>query len=306
MLQHVLDLRCIAGQGVKVRDGNLSRRAVRLDSFDRRIQRAHRDRHVGRVRGDAGIARTDDRELAAEALQGRAAAAGIALVAGLVRIVEIRAAVRCRRLPAVVARLRSWPEAPASKARDSSGYSRRTRASAARSVLRTSAPMCIPPSGVALDLVQRQAVHVDEMRGLLDLELHEVEQVGAAGDEFGAGIARRGCRSGGRCRRTLVGERLHALPCGRHFDDGLDDVRVRAAAADVAAHALADFGSCRLQRAVRSAVTWLGTFALISAASPPPNRSAPACNTRIESRRARRRPPAWDASSSASPDPRWS
>ena len=37
-----------------------------------------------------------------------------------------------------------------------------------------------------LDLVQRQAIDVDEMRRRLDLEFHEIEKVGAAGDELGA------------------------------------------------------------------------------------------------------------------------
>ena len=53
--------------------------------------------------------------------------------------------------------------------------------------------------GRRLDLVERQPVHVDEVRGRLDLELHQVEQVGSAGDELGAGDARRGRRGFGRC-----------------------------------------------------------------------------------------------------------
>ena len=68
-----------------------------------------------------------------------------------------------------------------------------------------------PPSGVVFDLVERQAADVDEMRRRLDLELHQVEQVGAAGDELGAGLARpRQPRPRGVVG-AFVGEGLHAL-----------------------------------------------------------------------------------------------
>ena len=57
---------------------------------------------------------------------------------------------------------------------------------------------------------------------------------------FAPGVARRGRgRFGGRAR-ALVGEGLHARPPATSVD-GIDDVRVGAAAADVAAHAFAHF-----------------------------------------------------------------
>jgi hypothetical protein len=40
----------------------------------------------------------------------------------------------------------------------------------------------------------RQAADVDQVRGLLDVELHQVQQVGAAGDEPGALGQRRRLR----------------------------------------------------------------------------------------------------------------
>ena len=67
-----------------------------------------------------------------------------------------------------------------------------------------------PPSGVGFDLVEREAVHVDQMRRRLDLQLHQVEQVGAAGDELGARDARGGRGGLGGRLRALVGEGLHA------------------------------------------------------------------------------------------------
>src|SRR5205085_8626330 len=63
--------------------------------------------------------------------------------------------------------------------------------------------------GGGLDAVQRQRVHVDEVRGRLDLQLHQVQQVGAAGDELRGRMARH--RSGGFGGRVgaFVGEGLH-------------------------------------------------------------------------------------------------
>src|SRR6185437_15603835 len=63
-----------------------------------------------------------------------------------------------------------------------------------------------------LDLVERQAVHVDQVRWGLDLQLHQVEKVGAPGDEFGALDAGRGSRGLGGGMGALVGEGSHVLP----------------------------------------------------------------------------------------------
>ena len=62
-----------------------------------------------------------------------------------------------------------------------------------------------------LDLVEREAVDVDQMHRLLDLELHQVEQVGAAGDELGAGLGSDRRRRGRGRLGPLVGKGLHAF-----------------------------------------------------------------------------------------------
>jgi hypothetical protein len=61
-----------------------------------------------------------------------------------------------------------------------------------------------------LDLVQRQAVHVDQMLRRFDLQLHQVQQIGAAGDEAAARRAEGGRRRLGRGLRALIGECPHA------------------------------------------------------------------------------------------------
>jgi len=61
------------------------------------------------------------------------------------------------------------------------------------------------------DFIQAEPVHVDQMRRGLDLELHQIEQVGAARDKFRslAPRGRGGCLRRGR--RALVSEGLHAF-----------------------------------------------------------------------------------------------
>src|SRR5204863_4147827 len=104
---------------------------------------------------------------------------------------------------------------------------------------------------------------VDEVGRRLDLKLHQVEQVGTAGDELRVRLARDGgCGIGGRVC-ALVGEGLH----------------VRTPATSLIASTMFEYAPQRqmlpLMRsrssstvacgaAVRSALAWLGTPALIS------------------------------------------
>ena len=45
------------------------------------------------------------------------------------------------------------------------------------------------PAGRRLDLAEGKPGDVDQRLGLLDIHLHEIDQIGAAGDEFGARAA---------------------------------------------------------------------------------------------------------------------
>ena len=103
--------------------------------------------------------------------------------------------------------------------------------------MRTPAPIRRPPSSSRLDPVVRQPRDVDEQLGRLDAEPHQVDEVRAAG----RGTSRPARRPASRPRRAasfgaLVAERLQRAT----VLDRRDDVRVGAAAADVAAHPLAD------------------------------------------------------------------
>ena len=162
------------------------------------------------MRGDAGVAHAHDRMLAAEPADRGTAAAGLAFVARLVGVVEIGAAgaleqiARGRRLVAQLAR-----GAREQRAREQAIVAPHARIGGEIGVAHQRAD-AQPALGRRFDLVEREAVDVDQMRRRFDLELHQVEQVGAAGDELGALDARGGRRSLGGRFRALVGEGFHA------------------------------------------------------------------------------------------------
>ena len=51
--------------------------------------------------------------------------------------------------------------------------------------------MRMPPSGDVSDVLQRQMRDVDEPRRLLDVALHQIEQVGAAGEAARVAVGER-------------------------------------------------------------------------------------------------------------------
>ena len=166
------------------------------DGLDRGVERPHRHRHVARMGGDAGVAGAEDRVLPAEAADGGAAAAGLAFVAGLVGVVEIGAAGALQQIAGgrrLVAQLpRSAGE---QRARQHPIVAPHARVGGEVGVAHQRAD---PQAaiGASLDLVEREAVDVDQVRRRLDLELHQVEQIGAAGDEACAPARARGRRRG--------------------------------------------------------------------------------------------------------------
>ena len=89
------------------------------------------------------------------------------------------------------------------------------------------------------DLSEVEVGDVDEGGGVLDVVLHQVDEVGSAAEELrsAGGDGVDGFVGGGG---ALVVEGIHARGSFRCGADGGDDVGVGSAAADVAAHALAD------------------------------------------------------------------
>src|SRR5688572_14515655 len=104
------------------------------------------------------------------------------------------------------------------------------------------------------------------MRRRLDLELHQVEQVCAAGDELRVACLRGGRRSFGRRARALEGERFHtrlletSVIASTMFEYApqrqiLPLMRSRSSA------------PVKRGAAVRFSLAWLGTPALISSST---------------------------------------
>ena len=116
--QHRLDMGRVARRTIERVDWNGPCRTVSRDGLDPRIQRRHRNRHVGAVCGDAIVAHADHGVHAIEAFQGCAAGARHALVARLRRVIEVRrtacAEADCRRSwPCCEAASTRPPESPA-------------------------------------------------------------------------------------------------------------------------------------------------------------------------------------------------
>ena len=154
------------------------------------FERGERHAHVGRMRRDAGFAGAEDRIDAVDALDRRAAAAGLAFVAGRRGVIEIEAA---RALQEIAAGRRHVAQLLRGAGQDRAREQRialldqrvvgevgvrHERADAQAAVRRL------------LDGLQRQPRDVDQPRRALDIVFHQVDQVGAAGDELRRRIGR--------------------------------------------------------------------------------------------------------------------
>ncbi len=210
-LQRMFDMRRIPRQQVEISYGNGTARPVRGHCIHRRIQHAHRHGHVGRMLRDAGVAGADDRQTAADPLQRAASAARLPLVAGHADVVKIGAAGALKQVSGgrcLVAQLARCP--------------RKQRAAEhcivapyhfVRRKCRV-ANHCPDPQaalGRPLDPVEAEMVDVDQIRGRFDLQLHEVEQIGAPCDEARVRRARGGFHGIFDAGGPAVGEGPHAF-----------------------------------------------------------------------------------------------
>ena len=237
-------LRRVARQQVEVVDRDRAR-AAGPDRLDDRVERHQRDGDVGGMRGDAVLARAEDRVTAVEPSERRAAASPArACCRARRRRGSTRSGCAGSRLPPIEAMLRSCSDAleqqrlarsPGSAA-TTLGVPRRRRSSArARRCAGRRRPDPRPRSS--------------------GRSLMSTRCVGARDAERGSGrprsCRRRGTRSPGRRRqrrarrRRRPPRRRSAVSCrhrplaSRTLADRGADVRIGGAAADVAAHELA-------------------------------------------------------------------
>ena len=186
---------------------------VGAEQLDLGVERGQRDGHVRRMGGDAGVARAEDRVDPVEPAERRAAGAGLALVAGRGRVVEVGAAGALQQVAAdgrLVAQLARG--AGEQRLREHRVAGAHPGVGGERRCCAAWAPIRRPPSGSSSMSVERQAADVDQVGRLLDLELHQVEQVGAAADELRAGLWTPRPTAAGGVRRPLVGEGPHRRP----------------------------------------------------------------------------------------------
>jgi len=181
-LEDGLTLRRVAGHEKEVadRDGPLALGALHVND---RLQRGERHVHVGRVGGDARLAGAEDGQRAVVAFDGRATRARLALVAGHGVVAEVHAAGALQEVAAGgghVAQLRRG--AGEQRLRQHPVAARDGRMVGEVGVANQRADLQAAV-GELLHLVERKPVDVDDQLGALDVELHEVEQGGAAGDE---------------------------------------------------------------------------------------------------------------------------
>ena len=167
--------------------------AARPGHADDGLQGGQRDAHVRRVRRRCSARSCPgSRGMRLKPVDGRAARAGLALVARRGGVVEVAQRVRCMRLPPVVAMLRSCGRRPRE---DGLGQQRVApldlRVRRRRPCSSTSAPIRSPPSSRRLDLCEGRRLMSTSRAGPLDVLLHQVEQVRAAGDELGPARPRR-------------------------------------------------------------------------------------------------------------------
>ena len=167
---------------------------------------------------------------------------GLALVAGETGIAEIAAARALQQVAADGAHVAHLRRGRCQqRLRQITGQRARTSGCAATSLMRAIASRR-RPSPLDLDARQPDAVQIDELRRRLDIVLHQLHQVRAAGDDTwrpAPGAAAIAASSDVGWTRVKC---LHGSALPRGVADRRDDVGIGAAAADIAAHPLADFG----------------------------------------------------------------
>ncbi len=208
-LQRVVLFGSVAGQAVEIGKFDLPF-TTRSGHLDDGVECGKGHAHVGRMGGDAGFARAQDCVDAVEAADGGTAAAGLALVARRRRVIEIVATGPLEQIAACGRRIAQLGRCTG---QDGAGQQREILLDALvvghRAVggERSDAVAAIRQR---LDVFQRQAIDVDEQRWGDDLVLHEVDDVGAAGDQLGAGIRCQGRDSFRDACRLDVTEALHS------------------------------------------------------------------------------------------------
>lgn len=195
-LKRRLDMRRGAGQPVEIIQRDLAAPAFGAFNFDLGVQRHHGDGHVGGVRRNAMFGRSQNGEDPVEPFHRLTAGAGVAFVAGHDGVVEIRAA---RALQQVAAGRRLVAQLAGCTGKQGAGQH---FVCAAHLPVRGKIRVCEQRADTQAaligrgDFMQIQTVDVNEGVGRHHLQLHQVQQIGALGNDRGTSF-----RAGGRISR---------------------------------------------------------------------------------------------------------
>ena len=204
-------LRRVAGQAMEL--GECDRAlAGRAGHMHLRLQHRQRHAHVRGMRGDAGIAGPEDRVHPVEAVDRRAAAAWLALVARRRHVIEVVAARSLQQIAAgrchVAQLLRGAGQDRARQDR----IALLDQRVIGEVGVRHEGTDAQAPCRSLLDRLERQPGDIDEPRRPLDVPFHQVDQIGAAGDEFRARVGRDLAHGIGNVLGARVLEIDHGLP----------------------------------------------------------------------------------------------
>jgi hypothetical protein len=156
---------------------------VRTSHADHRVERVERVRHVARVGGNARITPAEDRVDAVEALERAAAASGLPFVARHGRVVEVLAPRALQQVAAIGRHV-----AQLARGAGEDGLCQQRILLPDERVIGGVTVRREGPDGHAAarahDLGQPQPGQIHELGGALDVLLHQVEEVRAAGQEL--------------------------------------------------------------------------------------------------------------------------
>ncbi|OSY50702.1 hypothetical protein BG846_03678 [Streptomyces fradiae ATCC 10745 = DSM 40063] len=186
-------LGAVAGEPVELGRGH-GAFAVRAGQLDVGVEGGEGDGEVRGVGGDAPGGVAEDGVVAVDAVAGAAAAAGGALAAGLGEVLEVGAAGALEEVAAGGGRVAELGGGAGEQGAGDGGVAGPYQGVRGEVAVADGGARAQPAVGQLLDGVERQAGDVDEGVGGLDAQLHQVDQVGAAGEVAGAGAAGVGGR----------------------------------------------------------------------------------------------------------------
>ncbi|EAU69311.1 hypothetical protein STIAU_8041 [Stigmatella aurantiaca DW4/3-1] len=241
VLQHRLPLGRGARQQVEVGEGHGALPLGALDAHGG-AQGGQGHAHVRGVGGDAGLTHAQHGVAAVDALQGRAARAGGALVTGRGGVAEVRAAGALHDVATHGGHVADLPRGARQQGLGEHRVALADERVVGHVAVARQGAQAHAPIGKFLDLGERQLAHVHQQGGGLHPELHQIQQAGATGEEARLLRAADTVHAGAQLLRLFIVKGMHEVTLGLlfreppHLLNGGDDVGVGAAAAEVAAH----------------------------------------------------------------------